>query len=267
MLAWTINEWAAFVTIAAVVLPSGYKAFRTFVPSSKKFLPRQIIHDAEYTPQCVVVPAGKVKIGSPESELEREASYEYGADEREEYRGTEGPQKVISFSRQFAIGIYPVKVSEFRAYAISKNFQGGEALIFSQKYDGYRASPVWRDWEDPGFQQRDDHPVVGISWIEAKDYCDWLTVKTGKKYRLPTASEWEYAARAGAEDKPFWWGDYISPSQANYNHELTYAESSDKRKKPSGTCPVQSYSPNSFGLYQVHGNVWEHCEDTWSQNS
>jgi formylglycine-generating enzyme required for sulfatase activity len=117
-------------------------------------------------------------------------------------------------------------------------------------------------WRDPGFGQDDSHPVVCVNWEDAKAYAKWLSQKTGKDYRLPSEAEWEYACRAGTQ-APFWWGSPISTAQANYDgsHALGGGETGEWLRK---TVPVKSFQPNPWGLYQVHGNVWEWCEDCWN---
>jgi formylglycine-generating enzyme required for sulfatase activity len=94
--------------------------------------------------------------------------------------------------------------------------------------------------------------VINVSFDDAKAYVAWLSGKTGKPYRLLTAEEREYVTRAGT-DTPYWWGETISPDLADYNDDY-YSPSASYRRK---TVPVDSFAPNPWGLYQVHGNVWE----------
>jgi formylglycine-generating enzyme required for sulfatase activity len=103
-----------------------------------------------------------------------------------------------------------------------------------------------------------------VSWDDAAAYAKWLSGKTGKSYRLLSEAEFEYVARAGTTT-PFWWGRSISTSQANYDGNYTYAGSpkGEYRARPT---PVKSFQPNPWGLYQVHGNVWEWCADCWNGN-
>ncbi|HEX8843178.1 MAG TPA: bifunctional serine/threonine-protein kinase/formylglycine-generating enzyme family protein [Pyrinomonadaceae bacterium] len=112
--------------------------------------------------------------------------------------------------------------------------------------------------------QGDDLPVENVSWDFAKDFCDRLTQVTGRKYRLPTEAEWEYAARAGTTTA-FSFGNSLSSDQANFDGNSPYGDA------PKGvyrryTTPVGSFAPNGFGLYDMHGNVWEWCEDTYHNN-
>ncbi|MEH2336178.1 SUMF1/EgtB/PvdO family nonheme iron enzyme [Nostoc sp.] len=104
-------------------------------------------------------------------------------------------------------------------------------------------------------------PVEQVSWNDAVDFCNKLSQKTGRKYRLPSEAEWEYACRAGTKT-PFYFGETITTELANYKGDSTYAS------EPQGidrqeTTEVGSFPPNAFGLYDMHGNVWEWCQDTW----
>jgi formylglycine-generating enzyme required for sulfatase activity len=114
----------------------------------------------------------------------------------------------------------------------------------------------------PGFRQDDRHPVVCVNWNDAKAYVEWLETKTGKSYRLLTEAEWEYAARAGTTT-PFWWGSTISTDQANYDGTGPTYGNGRKGSWRQSTVPVDSFSPNPWGLYNVHGNVWEWVEDCY----
>jgi formylglycine-generating enzyme required for sulfatase activity len=117
---------------------------------------------------------------------------------------------------------------------------------------------------DPSYFKGKKRPVEWVSWDEAVEFCDRLSRKTGKSYRLPTEAEWEYACRAGTET-PFYFGETITSELVNYHGNYTYANA------PKGNCrgqtiDVGSFSPNAFGLYDMHGNVWEWCADLWHGN-
>jgi formylglycine-generating enzyme required for sulfatase activity len=98
-----------------------------------------------------------------------------------------------------------------------------------------------------------------VSWDDAKAYCRWLSKVTSKVYRLPSEAEWELCCSAGTTTE-FWWGDEISTGRANYdgNDPFGSGKMGDYRAR---TVAVDSFEPNPWGLYQVHGNVWEWCED------
>jgi formylglycine-generating enzyme required for sulfatase activity len=186
--------------------------------------------DMDGGPEMVVVPAGSFLMGSPADEPGR--------------RDSEGPQHKVTIAKPFAIGCYPVTRGQFDAFVRD----AGYCLLsyLCGAYDHY-------DYRNPGFDQDDSHPVVNVYWDDAKAYANWLSGKTGKDYRLPSEAEWEYAARAGTTT-PYWWGWNIDSLHANYGGCR------------AGTVPVtREFQPNSpWGLYQVHGNVWEWVEDCWN---
>jgi formylglycine-generating enzyme required for sulfatase activity len=105
---------------------------------------------------------------------------------------------------------------------------------------------------------RDKRPVMNVSWDDAVAYTRWLSEQAGKRYRLPSESEWEYAAKAGTEDR-YWWGFNVGEGRANCQ---------GCGSKPIGkkTLPVGSFASNRFGLYDTAGNVWEWCQDRWHES-
>ena len=169
----------------------------------------------------VVVPAEKFMMGSPADEPERSSN--------------EGPQHQVTISQPFAVSKYPVTRGQFQAFIDDT---------------GYDAGSGKDSWLDPGFSQTHAHPVVCVSWDDAKAYIDWLKTQTGEDYRLLSEAEWEYVARAGTTTA-YHFGDKIFPKNVNYRDERY------------GTVEIGSCRPNEFGLYNVHGNVWEWVEDCW----
>ncbi|WP_019499176.1 formylglycine-generating enzyme family protein [Pseudanabaena sp. PCC 6802] len=107
-------------------------------------------------------------------------------------------------------------------------------------------------------------PVENVSWNAAKEFCAKLSELTGKNYRLPSEAEWEYACRAGTTT-PFYFGETITPELVNYGGNYPYGEA-PKGESRQQTTAVGIFSPNAFGLYDMHGNVWEWCEDNWHEN-
>nr|VFJ47253.1 MAG: Formylglycine-generating enzyme, required for sulfatase activity, contains SUMF1/FGE domain [Candidatus Kentron sp. DK] len=171
-------------------------------------------------PEMVVIPAGEFLMGSPPDEK--------GHDE------DEGPQRRVSVAR-FALGATEVTFTEYDRFARATG----------------RRLPSDRGWG------RENRPVINVSWKDATAYAEWLSEQTGEGYRLPTEAEWEYAARAGTTT-PFSTGECIHTTQANYDGNYDYAGCGAKtgvyRQK---TVPVGSLPPNPWGLYEMHGNVWE----------
>ena len=136
----------------------------------------------------------------------------------------------------------------------------------SLRLDGQRMEERPKaSWRNPGFPQDDSHPVVCVSWEDAKAFAAWLSSQSGRDYRLLTEAEWEYAARAGTTT-PFWWGSTITPAQANYDGNYVYKGGGAKGEYREQTVAVGEFAANPWGLYQVHGNVWEWCEDVWHEN-
>jgi formylglycine-generating enzyme required for sulfatase activity len=117
---------------------------------------------------------------------------------------------------------------------------------------------------DPSAFKRDNRPVENVSWEDAQEFCKRLSKHSGKPYRLPSEAEWEYACRAGTET-PFHFGATISPELANYDGTSTY-KNSPKGKFRGETSDVGSFPANDWGLHDMHGNVFEWCQDNWYSN-
>lgn len=153
----------------------------------------------------------------------------------------------------FALGKYEVTVAEFRKFVRDTNYQtdaerGNGCNVYSSELKHWD----WiegKTWQDPNFTQQDNHPVVCVSWNDAIAYVNWLSEKTGERYRLPTEAEWEFAARAGSSAN-FTWGNEGTCKQANCCNTGTTWLSKQ-------TQTVGIYNSNAFGLHDVHGNVWE----------
>ena len=118
--------------------------------------------------------------------------------------------------------------------------------------------------ENPSYFTGEKRPVERVSWYDATEFCQQLSQKTGKNYRLPGESQWEYACRAGTTT-PFYFGETITSELVNFNGKRTYADA-PKGTNRKQTTDVGSFPPNTFGLYDMHGNVWEWCADDWHDN-
>jgi formylglycine-generating enzyme required for sulfatase activity len=167
-------------------------------------------------------------------------SFTMGSPAREPHRhDNEGPQHLVTLAKPFAVGRFAVTFDEW------------EACIAEGGCNSYR--PGDESWG------RGRRPVFNVSWDDSRAYVAWLSKKAGKIYRLLSEAEREYVTRAGTTT-PFWWGSSISTSHANYLYFGGYTYGNVK------TLPVDSFKPNPWGLYQVHGNVWEWTEDCYQDN-
>jgi formylglycine-generating enzyme required for sulfatase activity len=137
-----------------------------------------------------------------------------------------------------------------------KPFYIGQFEVTFDQYDAFCSATGRAKPNDEGWG-RGQRPVINVTWKDAVAYADWLSKKTGRKIRLPSESEWEYAARAG-KSSPYWWGHSPGVNLANCSDCLS--------KKPTQTTPVGSFSPSPFGLYDMNGNVYEFVADDWHEN-
>lgn len=221
-----IRAPAVMTGIADLRAASDWQEYMTaFAPSKRwKDYPRRI--DTSHLPIGSIF--SDAPGASPELVVVPPGQFVMGSPEDEEGRSVnEGPPRSVTFARPFAIGRFTVAESEFQLFR-NRRKSGG---------------PSWSAM----------YPITHVTWHDAAAYCRWLNAKLGlpqNTYRLPSEAEWEYAARAGT-DGPFWWDGPISPDKANF------------ASNAKGTVPVDCYDPNPWGLYQVHGNVWEWCQDVY----
>ena len=190
--------------------------------------PKDSFKECDACPEMVVVPKGSFIMGTPITEVDRSKG--------------EDPLHRVTFARPFAVGRFTISFDEWDACLADGGCGGNKG---DDKFGRGRM------------------PAQGINFEAAKSYLAWLSRKVGRTHRLPSESEREYFTRAGTAT-PFWFGNTISAQNANYVASTPYA-GGPRGVDSKGPVVVDSYAPNPFGLYQVHGNVWEWTEDCYNK--
>ncbi len=168
------------------------------------------------------------------------------------------PVHEVIFNYDFEVAKYPVTVGEFRAFVEDTGYEtdaeiDNGALIYNNKTWKKRKGVYW---DNPSFGQEDNHPVICVSWDDAHAYIEWLNRKTDETYRLPTESEWEFVCRAESDSR-WCFGD---------NKKLLDSYAWHQKNSNRKTHPVGLKQANSWGLYDMHGNIWEWCIDDFKSH-
>jgi formylglycine-generating enzyme required for sulfatase activity/serine/threonine protein kinase len=225
--------------------------------------------------KLVLIPAGEFRMGSPDDDSE-------AADD-------EKPQHEVQITQAFYLSQHEVTRGQFRNFvdnagyktdaekdgfggwgydAATDSFKGPKFNTEKRTLEGPASKYSWRD---AGFEQTDEHPVVNVSWNDAQAFCAWLSKKEGRKYRLPTEAEWEFSCRAGTTTR------YSSGDDPETLAKVGNVADGTAKKKFKDwttitaedgyvfTAPVGKFQPNAWGLYDMHGNVWEWCEDRYDE--
>ena len=218
------------------------------------------------SPAMLVVPTGSFQMGAP--------------DNQDGYSQNQKPQHPVTLDKGFAMARSAITVGQFREFVrnsgyVPDSIKLGGASIYDERsgamHDDERAS--WQD-DYVGNKAADDLPVINISWNDAKAYADWLSQRTGKIYRLPNESEFEYALRGGTRTR-YWWGDG-TPTKLVENLTGSGDRSRNGRHWSNafrgyrdgywGPAPVMHFASNPFGLYDIDGNVSEWVQDCWHES-
>ena len=201
----------------------------------------------------VKIPAGTFLMGSPRDETERS--------------DVEGPLHEVKLA-SFFLGQTPITQAQWRVVAGWQERPGeqwGRRLDLEPSYHqnkGMQGENKTRFLA--GESNIDQCPVERVSWWDAMEFCNRLSQRTGRTYTLPSEAQWEYSCRA-ATTTPFHFSKTISPELANYDGNYTYVDG-PKGINRNQTTPVGMFPANAWGLYDMHGNVWEWCADYWHSN-
>ena len=233
----------------------------------------RIKRDAASGVTLVLIPPGEFTMGS--SQAERDQMLKLYKDLKPEHFADEKLHSV-RITQPFYLGAHEVTVGQFRRFVTATGYKtdaekdGEGGLGWNETEGRFEGLKPQYSWRNPGFPQTEEHPVVNVSWRDAVAFCEWLGRQDGGTYRLPREAEWEYACRAGSTTA-FWNGDDVESLATIGN----IADASAKAKwknyqnfsyvnRSDGfvfTAPVGNYPSNGFGLYDMHGNVWEWCSD------
>jgi formylglycine-generating enzyme required for sulfatase activity len=224
--------------------------------------------------KLVWIPAGEFMMGNAHTAVDDVAlCKKYDISLTADAFEDEYPRHRVRITKAFYLGATNVTRGQFRRFVEDTGYktdaEGGDnpgafgwdsnkkQFVFSKTYS----------WQKVGFEQTEEHPVVGVSWNDAVAFCEWLSRKEGKTYRLPTEAEWEYACRAGTTTR-YWCGDDPEglAEVANVADAAAKAQFPDWKTIAASdgyvfTAPVGSFRPNAFGLYDMHGNTWQWCAD------
>lgn len=267
-------ELAQRIAEQAATLGASTDAFLAKVQNAREYAsyhPGQVFTDhfldiVGQAPALVVIPRGSFLMGEPQR----------GRAEA----GAEQPQHEVAIAKGFAMARAEVTVAEFRAFVRQSGYvpdsdRLGGASVYDET-NGRMQTRSGIDWQDDyaGERAQGNDPVVNVSWNDAQAYAEWLSRRTGQRYRLPTEAEYEYAERAGTTSA-YWWGD---GAPAGKVENLTGAGDRSPAHRSWanafknyndgywGPAPVMSFQPNPFGLYDIGGNVSEWVADCWHEN-
>jgi len=231
--------------------------------------------------KLVLIPSGEFMMGSGESADALAAFFNktYGVDIlKADYYKVEHPQHRVRITKPFYLDTCDVTRGQFRQFVNDTGYKtdaekGAKPGAWGWNPDTKK--PEFDEkysWRNIGFEQTDEHPVVSVSWNDAVAFCEWLSRKEGKTYRLPTEAEWEYACRAGTTTR------YSSGDDPETLAKVgNVADAALKARVPDWkftlkasdgyvyTSPVGSFQPNAFGVYDMHGNVWQWCADWYGK--
>lgn len=237
----------------------------------------------------VPIPAGEFEMGSDEPAAALQRDFPFLDEARHADLADETPRHRVRITRAFLMGKHEVTVAQFRRFIEASGhvpesvadgtggygYDASRATDPNHRGDAFAGRSPRYSWRDPGFAQGDDHPVTNVTWNDAQAMARWLSAQEGRRYRLPTEAEWEYACRAGSTTR-FHTGD--APATLAGSANLFDAAAAPlwprwrDRAQPHDdgfafTAPVGRFAPNAWGIHDMHGNVWEWTADLYGDTT
>ena len=236
-----------------------------------KQIGRELTHKNSIGMKMVLLPPGEFTMGRTEEQFDELLKFVENDPKMHKHRGgfitwsmLMMPAHRVRLTKPFYMGATEVTVGQFRKFVEATHYktEAERGLVHGKPYKGRRPLSTWRKpmaWRKPPLKQHDEEPVIHLCWNDCVAFCEWLSKAEGVEYALPTEAEWEYACRAGSTT-PWSFGGFASDSGK-------YAIWSDGGQKFDRPQRVAQRQPNAFGLYDMHGNMWEYVADWWHRLS
>jgi formylglycine-generating enzyme required for sulfatase activity len=226
--------------------------------------------------ELVLIPAGKFTMGSSKAEQQdfTKSAIAGGIKEGTFDLADEGPQREVTISKGFYMGVYEVTKGQFAQFISDSGYKtDAEKDGKAWGWDGSKfAEMAGYSWRKTGFEQADDHPVVNVSWNDAVEFCKWLSKKTRQAGNLPTEAQWEYACRAGSKTACPWGDDpddgkgWCNAADKTAKDKIPFIYTFTWSDGYVFTAPCGSFKPNKLGIYDMIGNAWEWCADWYDKD-
>jgi formylglycine-generating enzyme required for sulfatase activity len=215
--------------------------------------PGETFKDCPTCPEMVVMPSGKAWLGAEPWDQDMKAGW--------------GPLREVNITYSFAVARLEITRAQYREFVKATKYASSNTSCNTWGFNKIIGQTEGYTWDNPGQAQREDAPVVCVSWEDATAFTKWLAKKTGKLYRLLSSTEFEYAARGGTRG-PWFWGpdnskacEYANVADDTYRRLYSYGPVFNCNDAWERLAPVGSYKPNPFGLHDMLGNAWEWSED------